>query len=747
MIKVFIILACMLGVCSTLVAQTNNLAVNYSNENFSTAVDSVEKNLNLLNVPSVSYWVSRVESLASDSSELVLAKSLRGRQMVFEGNGVDLYDDSHRVIDYFRNDTSYIARTAIGHASFVVAFVLFHQAKYQLALSYFDNAISCFEYTGNVGQVFECKWNQSDLYTQTGRLADAAVCARDLLKNEYVAKNDEYRNWTYMVLLGIYRKMQNYAQTTFYTNLIESDKSKTQRTVLFQMVYRIFKAQLAADFGHTDELKKNMQEVLQLAKKQHNNYIAWRACCMLGVSNVYADCDLAEMYMIEGEDILQRSEYMYNNNLYWLALLKAECALCHNNYAEALRYLQISERKYKSKFEYDYWRHYYQTVESVYVKLNNYEAAYEASVLMEQYNDSIGRYCMEQRDLDMNTTFQQDTVLIKQQVQISKQDTLAVEKVRVVVFLIALAVVIIFLAIMRFLIVSRKDVNRKRQMLDEQKISLKNRVEECVVALRQQRDEIGKKNTNIMESINYAERIQRSILPNPDNLNLTQISGVFVFYRPLNVVSGDFYWFVKKGENLIVASADCTGHGVPGALMSMIGLTLLGDVCSDSNNISASKILSEMDLNLKKIINNTSTVSVKDQIAISIAIINLQTFKVELSAAKQIIYVFQNDKMIHVNGTKRSVGEVDYEITQRPFFNTELQLSHGDSIYMFTDGVINQFGGDKGEKLKSKRFCEILKSVHNQDVDEQQKNIQRQFFNWKGVYDQTDDALIVGVKL
>ena len=154
-----------------------------------------------------------------------------------------------------------------------------------------------------------------------------------------------------------------------------------------------------------------------------------------------------------------------------------------------------------------------------------------------------------------------------------------------------------------------------------------------------------------------------------------------------------------------------------------------------------------MDLNLKKIINNTSTVSVKDHIAISIAIINLQTFKVELSAAKQIIYVFQNDKMIHVNGTKRSVGEVDYEITQRPFFNTELQLSHGDSIYMFTDGVINQFGGDKGEKLKSKRFCEILKSVHNQDVDEQQKNIQRQFFNWKGVHDQTDDALIVGVKL
>lgn len=295
--------------------------------------------------------------------------------------------------------------------------------------------------------------------------------------------------------------------------------------------------------------------------------------------------------------------------------------------------------------------------------------------------------------------------------------------------------------------------NQRRTKRHINKLSrrMKDAIRSKIAELEVQKEQLEITNNRIAESITYAERIQHSILPAPELLNNYPIEESFIFFSPLDIVSGDFYWFAPMGDNLLVCCADCTGHGVPGGFMSMIASTILSDICSKAkNDISPAEILERLDERLiKTLAQNTDeeSAAAKDGLDIAIISINLKTKLVTSSAARRPIIIFRDQDIITLKGTKRSIGDTDPTFHQRSFENTYTQLHTGDVIYMFSDGYTDQLGGDTDDKIKIKRVKAMLRGIHNDDMDEQSLTVQEFFTQWKGDNAQIDDVLFLGIKL
>ena len=260
---------------------------------------------------------------------------------------------------------------------------------------------------------------------------------------------------------------------------------------------------------------------------------------------------------------------------------------------------------------------------------------------------------------------------------------------------------------------------------------------------------INEKNEDITSSIQYASKIQEALLPTKENRSLFKDS--FVILMPRDIVSGDFYWYSKVDDELIFAAVDCTGHGVPGAFMSMIGNTFLHQIVNEKKVTTPSEILNELR---EKVINALITEGDgkmrKDGMDMSICTLNQKTNKVQFAGANNPAYICQSGEMRILKGDKMPVGYTHGESTS--FQNQEMQLSEGDAIYLFSDGYADQFGGDpkikaSGKKMKYKPFRNLLHKNHTLAMSEQKELLLDIFHNWKGDFEQVDDVLVIGVRV
>ncbi len=285
---------------------------------------------------------------------------------------------------------------------------------------------------------------------------------------------------------------------------------------------------------------------------------------------------------------------------------------------------------------------------------------------------------------------------------------------------------------------------RVRQ-LRRQKEALQREVDSQTVEIREQNNEIQRKNNDITASINYAKRIQKSILPPVHDLKDT-FSESFVFFAPRDIVSGDFYWFSKNKNKFMMCCADCTGHGVPGAFMSMIGTTLLNDINKVEDVQSPADILEKLDANIRVLLQNDSVDSAKDGMDISVIEVDLDLNKVRLASAKRPVFLYINNELSVYNGTRRSIGD-DELASHSKFMNYEYDCSKGDSIYVFSDGYTDQFGGPRGKKMMKLGVKNLLEEIHEKPMDIQGDLVRDYFYNWKGDLEQIDDVLFMGIRL
>lgn len=257
--------------------------------------------------------------------------------------------------------------------------------------------------------------------------------------------------------------------------------------------------------------------------------------------------------------------------------------------------------------------------------------------------------------------------------------------------------------------------------------------------------EIQNKNKKINDSINYAKRIQNAILPDSEAINST-LPDSFILYKPRDVVSGDFPWFVQTETDIFIAAVDCTGHGVPGALLSLIGYFLLNDIVKSREITDPGQILDLLDEGVTETLRQDQlNAATKDGMDIALCRINIKTKTVEYAGAHRPLYVMKSGVMEEIKGNKFPIGGGVYK-NQTNFTTTSIKLSTGDSIYFSSDGFPDQFGGPDGRKFGSKRLRDLIEEIHVLPAAEANQVFDNAWESWRGNQKQTDDVLLIGVK-
>lgn len=287
-------------------------------------------------------------------------------------------------------------------------------------------------------------------------------------------------------------------------------------------------------------------------------------------------------------------------------------------------------------------------------------------------------------------------------------------------------------------------INNLISELKDININLENKVKERTIDLHRQKEMVEEKNKEIVDSINYAKRLQQAILP-PIDLVKSDLNDSFILFKPKDIVSGDFYWYIKSGDELLIAVADCTGHGVPGAMVSVVGANGLNRCVKEFGLKQPAQILDKLcDLVIETF--EMTDHEVKDGMDIALCAINLKTKKVQFAGANNPLWIIKKnaEDLDEIKADKQPIGKFDY---RKNFTNHEFEFQNGDAIYLFSDGYADQFGGPGGKKFKYKTLKDLLLTIHTQKMTDQEIALNEAFMNWKGELEQIDDVCVIGIKL
>ena len=298
----------------------------------------------------------------------------------------------------------------------------------------------------------------------------------------------------------------------------------------------------------------------------------------------------------------------------------------------------------------------------------------------------------------------------------------------IAVFIVA---ALIYLAVLQFWVLVRT-----RKHLSELKGAYRE--------IELQRSELQLRNKDLTDSLNYAQRIQAALLPADHHIRRI-FPDHFIYYRPKHIVSGDFYWFNERDDKYFIAAADCTGHGVPGALMSMIGLELIQKIINEMKVDDTDQVLLTMNHELESAFfkEESGKAMIKDGIEMGICIIDRKTKVMEFSGAFLPVYIVRDDRLIEIKGDKKNVVQ---SFAMVSFNRSTFTLQEGDMLYLFSDGYADQFGGPENKKFMYRRLRHILLTISKYPLADQQRILDETIESWMEGHDQIDDMMILGIK-
>lgn len=305
---------------------------------------------------------------------------------------------------------------------------------------------------------------------------------------------------------------------------------------------------------------------------------------------------------------------------------------------------------------------------------------------------------------------------------------------------------LLFLSIMILVYLQFRNKKTANLKLQEQN----QEIEKQKLEIEKQRDLANRQKKKITDSIQYARRIQSAVLPPPESLQ-SIFHDSFILYRPKDIVSGDFYWVTQKDNLLIVAAADCTGHGVPGAFMSMLGVAYLNEIVNKIainkhiNSLTTDEILNQLrEMVIASLRQTGHRNEPKDGMDIALCIIDLENKSLQFSGANNPLYILRKGQLIQLDADKMPVSYHSRKDTA--FQRSEIDLLDNDCIYLFSDGFIDQFGGEKGLKFMRNRFKEILLRISDLPMEKQKEELEKTFDEWRGEWHQLDDILVMGFR-
>ncbi|MCE9538074.1 MAG: tetratricopeptide repeat protein [Bacteroidetes bacterium] len=387
----------------------------------------------------------------------------------------------------------------------------------------------------------------------------------------------------------------------------------------------------------------------------------------------------------------------------------------------------------------------YGNFSKLFEKQNDFKKALEYAQLTATLTDSVYNENNNRQANEMTTKYESE----KKELMIAgleKDKALSDEKFqREKNFKIYLLIFLLFIASFAF-VLFRGNVQKRK----------------ANIALSFAYEEIELKNKDISDSINYSKRIQDASLA-PKELKYKLFPDTFVLFRPKDIVSGDFYWYAEKDGKKLIAACDCTGHGVPGALMSMIGNNILYQIVNERGITAADEILNHLHKEVRKALKQEEHGATRDGMDIALISFNSET-EIEYAGAQRPLWILKKIKngelkmeptmhltssgfeLSEIKPDKFSIGGYQSEI-ERKFTKHKISLSKGDCIYIFSDGFVDQFGGKEGKKFMSKRFKDLLLANYSTPMLEQENTLTKTFETWKGSREQVDDLLVIGIRI
>lgn len=372
---------------------------------------------------------------------------------------------------------------------------------------------------------------------------------------------------------------------------------------------------------------------------------------------------------------------------------------------------------------------YANNLSALYQQLGDYEAAMNYIEVYIRMNDSLNNAIYSKNLSETEAKYTNE----KQE----EQNIFLNERIKnkSIQFYFALVGILLLSGLAFFIFRGLKQKNKANLKLEE-----KNKIieEKSIIVEQQHKD--------ITDSIKYAERIQQAILP-PDQLWKRVLPKSFLFYQPKDILSGDFYWIEETEDYIFVAAADCTGHGVPGALMSIVNYNLLNRAVLEKGLTTAGEILDGVNTWLTQSLHQSYQESaVRDGMDLSLCVINKKTKQLNFAGAFNSIYILRNNNIEELIPDKQPVGAY-IEDNIKPFTDSFYDLTDNDVVYMFTDGYADQFGGPKGKKFKYKNLKMLLLEIYQLPFDKQKEIAVAKINDWKGNLEQIDDILLIGFKI
>ena len=375
------------------------------------------------------------------------------------------------------------------------------------------------------------------------------------------------------------------------------------------------------------------------------------------------------------------------------------------------------------------------SLSNFYRNQKNFERAYRLIVEHHKMSDSLINMQNVQKIVQVGLQYEFDKKLHQaevEQLQKNYEHELAIKEQKTISYSFGIGLgglIILSLVILK----SLNDKKKANIRISQQKIEIEEKSQKLEESL-----------TSITDSVKYAKRIQDALLFSDRNI-ANYFSEHFIYYLPKDIVSGDFYWIYEKDNTIYIAVADCTGHGVPGALMSMLGISFLNNIVAENNELTPAEILGNLrDKVASELGQNSKNISARDGMDISLLKVDTLAKTASWSGANNNLWILNSNDISELKADRQAINYTEHP---KPFTNHQIELKSSDTIYLFTDGYADQFGGPKGKKMMYKPFKEFLASIQNLDLSHQKNAIENHFINWKGENEQVDDICIIGLRV
>jgi len=626
---------------------------------------------------------------------------------------------------------------------------------YQL-MGKFDKALELYKEAMQINRTLNDKYEIARTLTNLGSIY-RLFGNYELAINQHLEALDTYEGlqknegiaWSALNIARLFKMMKNYSKSIEYINqsmeiydLIEGNNAtNTGVTLCLKELGSVY-----YEMGDSQKAIEYSEKVLERNKITGNQQ---------GIANSLST--LGQIYFYREEPVKSLSFFLEAKELKDSLNDKTEMSLIlrylgriymlNGNNSKASEYLQESlgyaqRQNLKEEIKEDYL-----ALSELYEKRNQLQLAFGYYKQYTGLKDSLNSQKINELELQYEFDKQQREAEFEQkQKDALQQAKLQKQKIFTWVFVGGF----LFMLILAYVIY--KNYQRKKKtnvILTRQKLEIETQKDEIEAQrdfVTKQRDQIAHQNTIITDSIEYASRIQAALFPQQKKLQ-ELLPEHFIFMKPKNIVSGDFYWIAEKGKKLVIVLSDCTGHGVPGAFMSMLGIAFLSEIVNKSRVIQPHKILDELrERIIESLHQEYGSKGSKDGMDMAICIIDKESLLLEYAGAYNPVFIIRNKELIELKADKMPIG-IHAVKTEKGFSKQEFTLEKNDMVYMFSDGYIDQFGGADGLKFKQKAFKELLLKIADKKIDTQLKKIEKTMKDWQGDFSQIDDMMVLGFRI